>query len=116
MRYSRARHMPGPHHSCVILVLKTGYLSAAGMELPKLRQYSCERMSGIAHRTCRRCGRAPAGHRLVDDWCVRCRMLALVDGFDDHLAGHTRRVTSLAMLICDELDVDAETRGDVELG
>jgi putative nucleotidyltransferase with HDIG domain len=53
---------------------------------------------------------------LVEDRCVRCRALALVDGFDDALAGHTRRVTMLAVLVADELRVAAELHREVELG
>ena len=70
----------------------------------------------IARRSCRRCGRAPTGERLVDDRCVRCRALALIDGFDDALAGHARRVTMLAVQVAEELRVTAELHRDVELG
>jgi len=72
--------------------------------------------TGVARRNCRRCGRTPAGERLVDDRCVRCRALALVDGFDDALAGHTRRVTMVAVQVADELHIAAELHRDVELG
>jgi putative nucleotidyltransferase with HDIG domain len=71
---------------------------------------------GRAHRTCRRCGGAPEGERLVDDRCVRCRALELIDGFDDALAGHSRRVTHLAVLVADELGVERHVHRDVELG
>src|SRR3954462_10306558 len=68
-------------------------------------------------RTCLRCGRRePKLERLVAGLCLRCRVLALVDGLEDHLAGHTRRVTHLAMLVADELGVGAEAHLDVEIG
>ncbi|HEY3186278.1 MAG TPA: HD-GYP domain-containing protein [Solirubrobacteraceae bacterium] len=73
-------------------------------------------MGPLARRTCRRCGRTPTGERLVDACCLRCRALQLVDGFDDALAGHARRVTMLAIQVADELRLAAETRRDVELG
>src|SRR3954462_10324648 len=73
-------------------------------------------MGGIAHRTCRRCGKGHAAERLVGGRCLRCRTLELVSSFDDHLAGHSRRVTSLAMAIAGELRVCDEVRRDVELG
>jgi HD-GYP domain-containing protein (c-di-GMP phosphodiesterase class II) len=72
--------------------------------------------SGVARRNCRRCGRTPVGERLVDDRCVRCRALALVDGFDDALAGHARRVTMVAVQVADELHIAPELHRDVELG
>ena len=72
--------------------------------------------SGVARRNCRRCGRTPVGERLVDDRCIRCRALALVDGFDDALAGHARRVTMVAVQVADELHIAPELHRDVELG
>ena len=47
---------------------------------------------------------------------MRCRALALVDGFDDALAGHTRRVTMLAVQVADELCVARELLHEVQLG
>src|SRR3954464_15554594 len=48
--------------------------------------------------------------------CLRCRALTLVDGLEDSLAGHTRRVTHLAVLVADELGVAGEGHLDVEVG
>src|SRR3954464_1752838 len=73
-------------------------------------------MEGMARRSCRRCGRAPDGERLVRSTCLRCRALELVDSFDDDLAGHTRRVTMLAVQVADELEVTGGAHRDVELG
>ena len=73
-------------------------------------------MGPLSSRPCRRCGREPSGERLVSGRCLRCRTLELVDGFDDALAGHTRRVTLLGIQIADELGVGGELRRDVELG
>jgi HD-GYP domain-containing protein (c-di-GMP phosphodiesterase class II) len=47
---------------------------------------------------------------------VRCRALALIDGFDDELSGHARRVTLLAVQVAEELRVSAELHHEVELG
>jgi putative nucleotidyltransferase with HDIG domain len=67
--------------------------------------------------TCSRCGRRePKLERVVRGLCLRCRALALVDGLEDSLAGHTRRVTHLATLVADQLGVSAEVRRDVEVG
>jgi putative nucleotidyltransferase with HDIG domain len=52
----------------------------------------------------------------VRDQCLRCRTLELIDSFDDHLAGHSRRVTMLAMAVADQLRLAGEVRRDVELG
>jgi putative nucleotidyltransferase with HDIG domain len=73
-------------------------------------------MGGIAHRTCRRCGKRQAGERLVENQCLRCRTLELIDGFDDHLAGHSRRVTMLATAVAEQLRLTGAVRRDVELG
>jgi putative nucleotidyltransferase with HDIG domain len=73
-------------------------------------------MWGISHRTCRRCGSTTTPEGLVAGHCLRCRTLELIDSFDDHLAGHSRRVTMLAMTVADELQLLGETRRDVELG
>jgi HD-GYP domain-containing protein (c-di-GMP phosphodiesterase class II) len=73
-------------------------------------------MEGLKFSRCARCGRAPAGERLVHERCMRCRALELVDGFDDGLAGHARRVTMVAVLVAHELGVDDAVRRDVELG
>src|SRR3954454_19081765 len=73
-------------------------------------------MAGIAHRTCRRCGKGHTGESLVAGRCLRCRTLELVSSFDDHLAAHSRRVTQLAMAVADELGVSAGVHRDVELG
>jgi HD-GYP domain-containing protein (c-di-GMP phosphodiesterase class II) len=81
-----------------------------------LREYCPHHMGSLARRTCRRCGRTPIGERLVDGHCLRCRALALVDGFDDALAGHARRVTMLAIQVADELRLAGTVRRDVELG
>jgi putative nucleotidyltransferase with HDIG domain len=86
------------------------------MAARKFREYSGERMEAIARRTCRRCGRAPSGERLVAGGCLRCRALELVEGFDDALAGHTRRVTMLAVQVADELGLTGSSHRDVELG
>jgi diguanylate cyclase len=40
----------------------------------------------------------------------------MVDGFDDELAGHTRRVTMLAVQVADELGLTGDDHRDVELG
>jgi len=40
----------------------------------------------------------------------------MVDGLDDSLRGHARRVTMLAIMVADELSVRADVRRDVELG
>jgi putative nucleotidyltransferase with HDIG domain len=81
-----------------------------------LSEYSGQGMGGIAHRTCRRCGKGHAGESLVSGRCLRCRTLELIDGFDDHLAGHSRRVTSVAMAIAQQLGLTREARREVELG
>src|SRR3954464_2667680 len=73
-------------------------------------------MEGMARRSCRRCGRAPLAERLVRGACLRCRALELVDGFDDSLAGHARRVTMLAVQVADELRLAGEAHREVELG
>jgi putative nucleotidyltransferase with HDIG domain len=73
-------------------------------------------MGGIAHRTCRRCGKGHAGERLVAGHCLRCRTLELIDSFDDHLAGHSRRVTTVAMAVAAQLGLTSDQRRDVELG
>jgi len=73
-------------------------------------------MGPISSRPCRRCGREPRGERLISGACLRCRTMELVDGFDDQLAGHTRRVTLLAVQIADELGLTGDLRRDVELG
>jgi HD-GYP domain-containing protein (c-di-GMP phosphodiesterase class II) len=73
-------------------------------------------MEGLTPDACRRCGRDPHAERLVDGFCSRCRALELVNGFDDELAGHARRVTMLAVLVADELRVEATVRRDIELG
>jgi len=52
----------------------------------------------------------------VGDRCLRCRTLELIDSFDDHLAGHSRRVTMLAMAAGEQLRLAGEMRRDVELG
>jgi putative nucleotidyltransferase with HDIG domain len=67
-------------------------------------------------RTCSRCGREPQQERLVTGLCLRCRALALVDGLEDSVAGHSRRVTHLAVMIAAELRVDAEVWLQVEIG
>jgi putative nucleotidyltransferase with HDIG domain len=51
-----------------------------------------------------------AGH------CLRCRTLELIDSFDDHLAGHSRRVTMVAMAVAEQLRLANELRRDIELG
>jgi putative nucleotidyltransferase with HDIG domain len=67
--------------------------------------------------SCSRCGRRePELERIVDGMCLRCRALTLVDGFEDALAGHTRRVTHLAMLVAEEIGVTGPVRVDVEVG
>jgi len=67
--------------------------------------------------TCSRCGRRePRLERIVGEFCLRCRALALVDGLEESLAGHTRRVTHLALLVADALTVSDEVRVDVEIG
>lgn len=48
--------------------------------------------------------------------CLRCRTLELIDSFDDHLAGHSRRVTMLAMAVAEQLRLAEEIRRDIELG
>src|SRR3954451_8335403 len=73
-------------------------------------------MEAIARRTCRRCGRAPTGERLVAGGRLRCRALQLVDSFDDDLAGHNRRVTKLPLQGAEQLGLTAEPPRDVELG
>jgi HD-GYP domain-containing protein (c-di-GMP phosphodiesterase class II) len=73
-------------------------------------------MGGIADRTCRRCGRGQTGERLITGHCLRCRTLELIDGLDDHLAGHSRRVTMLAMAVAEQLRLVGELRRDIELG
>ena len=60
---------------------------------------------GRERLTCSRCGRRePNLERLVAGLCLRCRALALVDGLDDSLAGHSRRVTHLAVLMAEILE------------
>jgi putative nucleotidyltransferase with HDIG domain len=72
---------------------------------------------GRERLTCSRCGRRePNEQRLVAALCLRCRALTLVDGLEDSLAGHTRRVTHLAVLVADELGVRGEAHLEVEVG
>jgi putative nucleotidyltransferase with HDIG domain len=52
----------------------------------------------------------------VSGHCLRCRTLELIDGFDDHLAGHSRRVTMVAMAVAEQLRLARELRRDIELG
>jgi HD-GYP domain-containing protein (c-di-GMP phosphodiesterase class II) len=73
-------------------------------------------MGGIAHRTCRRCGKGQVGERIVAGHCLRCRALELIDSFEDQLAGHSRRVTMIAMAVAEQMRLADELRRDIELG
>ena len=65
---------------------------------------------------CQRCGRRARAERLVDEYCLRCRAVGLVDDLEESLSGHSRRVTMLATLVADHLGVSFWVRRDVELG
>src|SRR4051794_5515566 len=65
---------------------------------------------------CLRCGRKPYEDGLVEGRCARCRALSFVDTLDDGLAGHSRRVTCLAVLVANRLGVHPAVRLDVEIG
>src|SRR3954454_24390633 len=108
--------LPGPRHSCATLGPEAGHPSALRMRTRTLREYWLSGMGQISSRPCRRCGRTPRGERLRGGACLRCRTLELVDGFEDGLAGHARRVTLLGIQIADELGLAGELRRDVELG
>src|SRR4051794_5768485 len=72
---------------------------------------------GRERLTCSGGGRREPNHeRLIAGMCLRCRALALVDALDDSLAGHTRRVTHLAVLVADELGLRGDMHRDVEVG
>ena len=65
---------------------------------------------------CAHCGRAPHDERLVDEHCLRCRAVGLIDDLGEALAGHSRRVTMLATLVAGHLRLAPRVRREVELG
>ncbi len=52
----------------------------------------------------------------MDELCVRCRALGVVERWEPGLAGHSRRVTMIAGLVADQLEVTLNVREEVELG